>query len=91
MWNINDASDEQRETMVTALKAEQKAYADAGQKERATAVQKSIDLWSKPTKAQRAKAAEEATSEQQKAAAEDQAAEQAKVDALEEAKAKARA
>jgi hypothetical protein len=65
MWNIAEASDEQREAMLTALRAEQATHALCGDEEQVAAVQASIDLWSKPTRAQlagavAAKAAEDA-------------------------------
>jgi hypothetical protein len=56
MWNVNEATDEQRKVMLDALAAEQKAYADAGEDERAAAVQQSIDLWSAKPKRGKGKA-----------------------------------
>jgi hypothetical protein len=52
MWNVNEATDEQRQVMLDALAQEKAAYDGNGEKERAAAVQKSIDLWKSGGKAQ---------------------------------------
>jgi hypothetical protein len=57
MWNIDEATDEQRGTMVTALLAERAVYEQRGQAEDVAAVQVQLDLWSKPTKRLRQAAA----------------------------------